>query len=249
MYQRDIRYPLPRQTDPEWLVIADQCNDSDTVIFPELFAFHKELHTLADFISESRLAIQWLIKLSDLFPHCLIVGGTVYLKEYNSIFNCTPVMHKGKIAAKYYKRNLYGFEPEFLSAGSKPVEIKFSNVNWGFMICADVLKPDYFLDYSTRANIAIPTASPKKSETIKEQLSRDQEIFGKASQEKSLQLFKCCCIGSLFPKLPDGTITELEYQGRSLIADNGEIIARSPSIEWTGFLNYHKDKSVLMSKI
>lgn len=249
MYQRDIRAPLPKYNTPEWNTIAKQAERSSVLIFPELFAFHKDLHTLEEFLSESRFALDWLTKLSRHFPHCSIIGGTVYAKDNDHLYNCIPIFQKEELVAKYFKRNLYGFEPEFLTAGVSPTEVTINNKNWGFMVCADVLQPALFGDYPKGSNIAIPTASPRKSEPIEAQLKRDEEIFGKASKINSLNLFKCCSVGSIFPKLSDGKVAELMYQGRSLIASKGKIIARSPNIDWTGFLNYHEDEAISLTEV
>lgn len=249
MYQRDIRIPLPQGNTPEWTSISKQAELSSILIFPELFAFHKGLHTLEEFLSESLFALDWLTRLSNYFPSCTIVGGTVYTKEKDHLYNCAPIFHKGKLVATYFKRNLYGFEPEFLTPGVSPTEIKINNKNWGIMICADVLEPALFTDYPQHSNIAIPTASPRKSEPIEVQIKRDELIFGNASKTNSLTVFKCCSVGSLFPKLPDGKITELMYQGRSLIASNGKIIARSPGIDWTGFLDYYNDGATNLTEV
>lgn len=238
MYQRDLRKTLPQSGDKEWEAIYNQVQLSTVFILPELFSFHDKLHRLDDYINESKRALGWLQSLSQALPNCLIIGGTIYMYREKHLHNVCPVLKGGKVVNFYSKRRLFGHEPSFLKPGQEMLRMQNEDDSWGVMICADALNPEYFAQYGESCNIAIPTASPYKEETIEIQHARDAEIFGSASKNYKQNIYKCCTVGSLHPELPDGSLTTFNHQGRSLIAVNGDIIIRAPHIHWTGFITH-----------
>lgn len=183
---------------------------SDFLILPEYFYADKSVKSNADLAERSLAAQDWLCKVSESYKGT-IVGGSAILAEDGDLYNATPIVSNGMIVDWYRKRNLVGEEKKFLKPGNTPGIFILGGHRFAVLICADVLKPEYYQEIAAMGIKLIFTvmSSPKKAESVEQKHQRDEELFCKPARELGLHIVKCGSIGSILGK---------ELQGRSLVA-------------------------------
>ncbi|MDH4200861.1 MAG: hypothetical protein OEV66_10845, partial [Spirochaetia bacterium] len=239
----------------EYRFILEAGSLSNTLIFPEYFTFPSAITSPEQILGNSQDTVQSLLRLS-LEPELsdtMIVGGTILLEKNGLKFNATPVICNGRILDYYLKRNLFLKEREFLSGGNQKLILSHpaTNNSWGFLVCADVQSPEYFMQYKGVQYLAIPVASPYlPDDTSGAQQSRDKSIFMEGARLCGAVLFKCCLAAppGLMENIP---LTDLHsrVQGRSLIADSKSILVRAPHIQWRGTISFSPlDKNIILKE-
>ena len=207
----------------------------DTILFPEYFAMPLQTHDFKEIIKLNEFVKEKLIHISKLMPKTIIIAGTLLGVTDNNCYNSTNVLYKGKIIAKYNKRNLFGQEIGKITKGNNSVSFKHPVTDsiYGILICADVFNKEYFSLYNNCDYIAIPTFSPlKKGEKIEEQYKRDREIFVLGAQLADTVILKCCCCDQRLLNNEQSSNDEFLFpiQGRSLIATKDEVLVRAKDI-------------------
>ena len=173
----------------------------DFLCLPEYFPIRPGDHAhrdVADHIGPLRRA---LAKLSyDLA--CTVIGGTMRHPIDGGYANMSTVYHKGSIIGTYQKVNPVGREEERgIIPGTEYRVFDVNGVRIGILICADVLKPQSFVEMRRLGAeiIFAPTVSPfLENDTVFEKTKRDHEIYIAGAQSARAYIVKTCGVGTIF---------------------------------------------------
>jgi predicted amidohydrolase len=187
MYQRPPLY-FPEPGSHEYLFFLEAGKVSNTFILPEYFSFENNIFNPEELFTQSKKTLKRLVNLSSTkeFKNTLVIGGSLILRQNQFLYNAAPIIYNGKVLSYYFKKTLFEKEKYFLTHGKENLIIThpLTGKKIGILICADVLDNQNFKSYRNIDYIAIPVASPFRSEDTPEiQRERDKSIFLAASRE------------------------------------------------------------------
>lgn len=123
--------------------VWNENNDSDLIVFPELFLIGyppEDLVLNAAFIKEAEKHIQKLLQFSESQNAAALIP--VVIKEEGHIFNAALLIENGEEVFRTYKRYLPNYtifdEHRTFVQGPMPCPYHFRGVDIGFMICEDL---------------------------------------------------------------------------------------------------------------
>jgi len=183
---------------------------SDFLLLPEYFFADSTLKDHREALEKSQHAVDWLLKLNESYKG-IIIGGSVIRKEGDRYFNASPIISDGLVVDWYRKRNLMEREQALMSPGTETGIFILGGQRFAVLICADVLKPEYFEELHQAGIKLVFTVmnSPYREETPEVKHARDEELFLKPARKYGMYIAKCCSAGSIFGH---------RVQGRSLVA-------------------------------
>ena len=188
------------------------------VCFPEYFFVSKKLDTKNQTPHNFKLQHKRMEALSRSLE-CVVIGGTMPEYADGRKYNTCFVYDNGRLLGSYRKQNLYIYEEGIMTPGKEQKIFSAYGINFGILICADVLLDQYFTQLNVMGAklIFIPTFSPRKNENPLEKFKRDKKIYVRGAKLADSVIVKVCGVPSAFK----------EYlQARSLIADKNGIIFR-----------------------
>lgn len=122
-------------------VILDNFNDTDIVIFPELFdtGFVTDVNILN--IEQNNLTKNWL--LNEAVARGFSIGATSIFNENNKFFNRFFFVNPDGTLDYYDKKHLFSIagEDEFISYGNKRTIVKKDNWRINLLVCYDLRFP------------------------------------------------------------------------------------------------------------
>ncbi len=182
---------------------------SDFLIFPEYFYADSSVRDYNTLLDKSQYALDWLLKLNDSYKG-VIIGGSVLIKEDDTIYNATPIISEGAIVDWYRKRKLNEGERELVSPGKEPGIFILRGHRFAVLVNGDVLEPGHFKEIADAGIHLVFSVmnSPALEESMEEKHARDEELFCKPARDYNLYIAKCASTGSLM---------EQPLQGRSLV--------------------------------
>ncbi len=198
--------------------------DSDFLVLPEYFIADVNVKNYLELKNRSKIALEWLAKLSHIYKGILI-GGSLIREENEKLYNSCPIFYKGELIDWYSKRELTSEEKKYLSFGEEPGIFILNGIRFGVLICNDINNPRLLKElYENDVRlIFVVVASLKKNEDQQTKYKRDEELFLKPAKLYNQTIVKCSSVGSIFDK---------PLQGRSLLATPSGILWRvSPQEE------------------
>lgn len=203
----------------------------DIIAFPEYYFVGSPFidvttsHVIHDKMLECLLG--WSRQLE-----CIIMGGSLVVKEGARLFNRCYLLNRGKMVGYYDKIHLYRNEGQgLLSPGTEYRVFEIGSVRIGLLICADALLPDSFRNIRGLKPdlLFIPNTSRfRPGESVETKFKRDMDIFSAGASAANTIVIKVSA---------SGVLTGRKLQGRSLIASPGRI-------EWR-IEPHNEDKSAL----
>ncbi len=196
------------------------------LILPELYLCGyppEDLLLREDFLRECNGAFKRVLEISKEFETPIAVGGVLY-EGYPR--NALLLIHKGRVALKYFKRFLPNYsvfdEKRYFKEGDEPRNLKINGVCLTFSICEDIWHPDGLeREGILRGGEVIinVNASP-----FYEGKYLFKENFLKARAQDNLAYV-------VYVNMVGGQ-DELVFDGRSLIlSPEGEVLARAKAFE------------------
>ncbi len=207
----------------------------ELIVFPELCVtaytcgdlFHQE--TL---LNSASVAIETLRDFTTGLNAVIIVGAPMFIN--GSVYNCAVAMSGGKVLAavpktyiptynEFYEKRW--FQP---SHNTSPVLIEINGIKVGLEICEDLWAP---VPPSSRLALA--------GAQVIVNLSASDDLIGKYNYLTSLikQQSARCIAGYVYASAGYGeSSTDLVFDGKAIIAENGSILASSP--RWSRKASY-----------
>jgi predicted amidohydrolase len=206
LFQKDLREGL---TDSALKKISNQ--KADFVILPEYFACDQNVKDQTDLVKAEARSVEWLGRVSDANKG-IVIGGSVIKHDAGKYYNASPILSGGHVVDWYRKRNLTDPEKKHgVTPGTEMGIFILAGFRFGMLICADVLKPEYFTELANEGVklVFAVLSSPFRKESLEDKHKRDDELFSKPCRDYGMVIVKCCAAGALFGH---------PLQGRSLVA-------------------------------
>lgn len=120
-------------------------NNSDFVIFPELFLTGyppEDLVLRTSFLKKNVEYLNYIVDYSKGKNVVILVG---FIDVEDDAFNSASIIHNGKILGKYHKHLLPNYsvfdERRYFKPGKKIILINYNNIKIGINICEDIWSP------------------------------------------------------------------------------------------------------------
>jgi|SRR3989344_7274062 len=136
----------------------DKIKNLDLLVFPEYFISGPiKMDFIQDYEKEisSEEIRQNLCKISKKYSRLTFVMGSVLLKIDKNYFNTTLVYKNGEILAQYNKKALIYDERYICQSDDKISLFKVNDFSVGIAICWDLILPEIFRKYATKADLVI----------------------------------------------------------------------------------------------
>lgn len=155
LVQLDVYYKNKRENLNKLCALLERCeNVGDIVLLPELFTTGylfeqpKEIHQLAETLSNSSETVSYLTSLAQKFQTTFVAGiaETIESRYYNTV----AVVNAEGLAHQYRKIALTNIDKQYFSRGRELITFDVNGVTFGVAVCFDLWFPELIGEYSRR---------------------------------------------------------------------------------------------------
>lgn len=153
LVQPDVCYKNKKENLNKLGALLERCDYvGDAVLLPELFTTGylfeqpKEIHQLAETLSNSSETVSYLTRLAQKFQTTFVVG--IVERVESRYYNTAMVVNANGLVHQYRKIALTNIDKQYFSRGSELITFDLNGSKVGIAICFDLWFPELVGEYS-----------------------------------------------------------------------------------------------------